>query len=274
MFFPFLPPNPTLTDRWGWLLYGLFDGMARDWRQRGLRHVHHGEITQRILGLWGRLRRVIARWEAGTLCPPPARGGTGGSSEGTPHPGPAPQGGREKPAWSVLPRRFGWLRALLRPQSQGPVIAFHYMLEEPEMKAIVAGAPREVGRILRPFCHLLGIETPAVLVLPKRIRKRGTSPRPSPRGGEGDGSRLSERDEAELARMTARFPDTPAARAAKRAIRRSMATGEPVDPRKMSAAALGYVLHPPRDGNCPLPEIGYGGRVFPPLPKGYVRPPG
>ena len=70
---------------------------------------------------------------------------------------------RKVPAWSVLPRKFGWLRALLTPPAQGYAVAFQFMLEEPEMKAIMAAAP-QVGRIIRPLCHILGIETPAELV--------------------------------------------------------------------------------------------------------------
>ena len=54
-----------LTERFGHLLYWLFEGMAADWRRRGLRHVHSGEITLRIGGLWRRFRSVVARWEAG-----------------------------------------------------------------------------------------------------------------------------------------------------------------------------------------------------------------
>ena len=165
---------------------------------------------------------------------------------------------RSVPAWSVLPRRFGWLRSLLTPEAQGHVVAFHFMLETPEMKAIIAAAP-QVGRIIRPFCHFLGIETPAELRLPKRKRVRRNA------------VRLAEKDEAELARRTARFPDTPPARAAKRALRR-MYAGKPVDLTKLSAVAYGYFVHPPRDGNCPPPEIGYGGRTFAPLPKDYEWP--
>ena len=58
------------------------------------------------------------------------------------------------------------------------------------------------------------------------------------------------------------------------AIAWSNRTGKPIDPRKIGAVAFGYVLHWPRDGNCPPPEIGYGGRMFPPLPKDYEGPKG
>ena len=56
------------------------------------------------------------------------------------------------------------------------------------------------------------------------------------------------------------------------AIRRSEATGKAIDVKKFHPVGFGYFLHPPRDGNCPPPEIGYGGR-WRPLPKDYEPPP-
>ena len=55
------------------------------------------------------------------------------------------------------------------------------------------------------------------------------------------------------------------------AIARSERTGKPIDPRKIGAVPYGYTLHWPRDGNCPPPEIGYGGRRRKP-PKDYKPP--
>ena len=163
----------------------------------------------------------------------------------------------------MLPRGLGWLLRRL-PDGVQQMIAFHELLADAEMRAIIAAAP-QVGRILRPFCDFLGLETPAELVLPKRVRvrRKDTLPRPPgsgpgaslPQSGEGDGRRL-------------RRPPDPREEAAA-AMRRSEATGEPIDPRTLSPAAYGCVLHWPRDGNCPPPEIGYGGRAFPPLPKDY-----
>ncbi len=161
--------------------------------------------------------------------------------------------------YKMLPLSAGTLASRLGP----------LLVEHPEMKAFVAEVPR-VGRLLRPICRMVGMEVPEYLALPKR--KKVTSPRPSPQSGEGEGKKargLSAADEEELRRITARFPDTPPARAAKRVWRR-MFEGKPVNLRRLSAVALGYVLHAPRDGNCPPPEIGYGGRSFPSLPKDYV----
>jgi len=87
---------------------------------------------------------------------------------------------------------------------------------------------------------------------------------------EKEPPRLSEADEEALRRITARFPDSPAGRTAKRVWRRAF-EGKPTDLTKLSAEALGLCLHPPRDDNCPPAKIGYGGR-WPRLPKDYVRP--
>jgi hypothetical protein len=320
----FLPANATLTDRFGHLLFWLFEGMALDWRRRGLRHVHHGEITQRVLGLWKRLRSVIERYQAGTLRPVVSRQSV--VSQSSSH-----ARSVERAGWRVLPRRFGWLKSLILPDRQYCVTSFNLLLlDDAEMQAIIAAAPAQIGRVLRPFCHLLGLEVPAELRLPKRrrVRKTGTSPRPSPHSGagegrlsphsgegegrlsphsgegearpsshsgEGEGRRCPHSGEGEappppLVRSAAQPPASAGEGAdgagggvprrrrrrtprevAEDAIRESERTGKPIDPTKIGAVAFGYTLHWPRDGNCPPPEIGYGGRRRRP-PKDY-RPP-
>ncbi len=161
---------------------------------------------------------------------------------------------------SLLPRAFGWLPKLL-PIGGGTLLGGvdSLLCNYPEMKAFAAEVP-QVGRILRPLCKMAGMKLPDYLALPKRKRVRKKKEPP----------RLSEEDEEELRRLTAWFPDTPPARRAKWAVRQTF-LGKPVDLTRMSAVARGYFLHPPRDGNCPPPEIGYGGR-WPRLPKDYVRP--
>ena len=68
------------------------------------------------------------------------------------------------------------------------------------MKAFVAEVP-QAGRMLRPICKMAGLKPPDWLALPKRaVRKKKEPPR------------LSEADEAELRRITAWFPDSPAGR--------------------------------------------------------------
>jgi hypothetical protein len=258
-----LPSNPTLIDRFGWLLYWLFEGLALDWRRRGLRHVHQGEIHQRILGLWKRLRSVLERHRAGTL-----RAATGRDTSARPSPQSAEGEGRAAgaqrmvPGWSVLPRTFGWLKSLLLPDRQYHVTAFNLLLHDnAEIQAVIAAAPAQIGRVLRPFCHFLGLEVPAELRLPKRRR------RPGLRRHAAAASRLRD-DAAEMIVPNRRLP---AREQAEDAIRRSEASGKPIDVRGFTAEANGWFLHPPRDGNCPPPKIGYAGRRRRP-PKDY-RPP-
>jgi hypothetical protein len=258
-----LPANATLIDRWGHLLYWLFEGMALDWRRRGLRHVHHPEICQRIVGMWKRLRSVIARFEAGKLRPPRARA----VRLLTLPPDPLPNGEGDsncRSGWrSVLPRRFGWLKSLISPERQHHVIAFNLLIhEDAEMQAIIAAAPAQIGRVLRPFCHFLGLAVPEALRLPKRVR----DPRLRRRRAAA-ASRLRDA-RSEMIVPNRRLPPREQA---EDAVRRSEATGKPIDVRRFSAVAYGWFVHPPRDGNCPPPEIGYGGRLRP-LPKDYNPP--
>ena len=151
----------------------------------------------------------------------------------------------------MLPRRFGWLKSLILPDRQWCVTQFNCVLyDNAEMQAVIAAAPGQIGRVLRPFCHFLGLEVPAELRLPRRrrVRRKDTSPPPQPspaRAGEG----ANGADRAKRRRRTPR-------EIAEAAIARSEATGKPIDPRKIGAVAFGYVLHWPRDGNCPPPEIG------------------
>ena len=173
---------------------------------------------------------------------------------------------RLRPA-SVLPRAFAWLPKML-PWSGGTLLGGveSLLLNFPEMRAFAAECP-QVRRILRPICTMAGLKAPDYLALPRRRGGRAVAapppdgavapppPRPSPVEGEGEKRRR-------------RTPREVAAAAMERARR----TGKPIDPRRIGAVAFGYVLHWPRDGNCPPPEIGYGGRTFTPLPKDYVRP--
>jgi hypothetical protein len=162
----------------------------------------------------------------------------------------------------TLLRRVGWLGRLM-PRVERTV--FLPLLNDPEMQAIFERAP-QVGRILRPWCRVFELEMPEWLKLPKRVRvrRKDTSPRPSPHSGEEEAKHSGEGEEKRRRRRTAR-------EIAAEAIARSERTGKPIDPGKIGAVAYGYTLHWPRDGNCPPPEIGYGGRRRR-LPKDYKPP--
>jgi hypothetical protein len=212
---------------------------------------------QRIRRLERRFIALLAMWRAGTLA------AVVGRDEVTPHRGPPPQEGRgkkQRAGWG-FPRGRGWISRVLAPMT-GPHCVGTLCLawEEPEMAEFYAVAP-QLGRILRPLAHMIGAPLPVWLQLPKRarVRKAHPSPRPSPTRGEGEGEmiipnrRLPPREQAEDA------------------MRRSMASGKPIDLKKFKPEAFGWWAHPPRDGNCPPPKIGYGGRLRP-LPKDYKPP--
>ena len=289
-------PGFTLADQLIWIVDCFLRAMRADACTRRLGSLSFA-IWVRVKGLERRFCTLYGLWKAGRV--PAVRGRRGDTSprpspqsregERTPTPigplhGPIPRlagegangaGGanaapfdpqandaasldrvRTRPM-SVLPRRFRWLQKLLpmsAPALAGGVESL--LWNYPEMKEFVADCP-QAGRILRPLCTMAGLKVPEWLALPKRVRKKAAL-------------RLSEEHEAELARLTARFPDTPPARAAKRVLRRMFA-GLPVNWEGLSDVARGYVMHPPRDDNCPPPEIGYGGRWRRP-PKDYAPP--
>ena len=130
--------------------------------------------------------------------------------------------------------------------------------EEAEMRAFHDAAP-QVGRILRPLAHMIGAPVPEWLRLPRRVL-----------GAEARRRRAvaAARRRDERAEMIVPNRRLPAKEQAEDAARRSEEFGKPIDTRKFTPAALGWFLHPPRDGNCPPPEIGYGGRR-PRPPKDY-----
>jgi len=269
----FTDPGFTLADQLFWIVECFRKAMWAEPRTRGLGALSVA-IWVRVKRFERRFSRLYAMWKAGTLPPPrpsPASAGEGanGADRAVAHPPPRPfpsrgegevaaqDAARERPA-SVLPRAFRWLQKML-PISAGTLAAGvdSIMWNYPEMKQFAADCP-QVGRILRPLARMAGLKVPDYVALPKRKRKKRAL-------------RLSDEHEAELARLTARFPDTPPARSAKRALRRMFA-GLPVNWDGLSAVARGYVVHPPRDENCPPPEIGYGGRRRP-LPTDYKPPP-
>jgi hypothetical protein len=236
---------------------------------------------------WNRIRRLerrfnalVAQWRAGTLRAVVSRQWSVVSEKMTPQPGPPPQGEREssqRAGWA-FPRGRGWVVRLLAPVTgQQCVGTLCLAWEDPEMAEFFAVAP-QVGKILRPLAGMIGAPLPAWLKLPKRarIRKEDTSPRPSPRSGEGGemghlraaaASRLRD-DRGEMIVPNRRLP---AREQAEDAMRRSEASGKPIDLAKFKPEAFGWWAHPPRDGNCPPPKIGYGGRRRRP-PKDYEPP--
>ena len=187
----------------------------------------------RIRRLERRFNALVAQWRAGTL---PAVGVVR-SLEPTPHPDPPPQGGREKKpraAW-VFPRGRGWVVRLLAPVT-GPHCVGTLCLawEEAEMAALHAAAP-QVGRILRPLAHMIGARVPEWLQLPKRVRvrRKDASRRTVVRGEQrwAEAHPTAHPTTRRDARSELIIPNRrlPAKEQADDALRRSEASGKPID---------------------------------------------
>ena len=114
-------------------------------------------IWSRLGRIAKRLARIFAQLEAGTLKPPRKRP----PATRKPAARPPPPDGKK------LPRGFGWLVPLV------PGIGFgrgrlEALLAAPEMQALLEATP-QLGRQLRPLCHMFGLRPlPPLLQLPPR----------------------------------------------------------------------------------------------------------
>ena len=164
----------SATDRFALLIEALCASVAAS-HARGLA----GPV---IVLIWGRLRRMAARFAAATAIP----AAPGRASRPVPS-RPAPSRPRAE-CRPRLPGGFGWLIRL------SPAAACHggqlqRLLADPEMAALLATPPR-MGRLLRPLCRMLAIEPPpGLLAPPDRARRpaaraaapwEAATPTPSP----------------------------------------------------------------------------------------------
>src|SRR5271165_2807973 len=114
MFIVPLSPNPTLAERFHWLVECMFHSTSSE---NCRRHTMDWPLAL-AMGRWGRRLRnrfaaLYAQWKAGTLpAPRPAPDPIGGAARRERSAGKADQ--RRKPG--VLPRAFAWLHRLF-PES-------------------------------------------------------------------------------------------------------------------------------------------------------------
>ncbi len=99
-----------------------------------------GEIGRRMAG-------IAARFQAGRV-----------RRRSVPVRGEAAVAVRRASGPRVWPRRFGWLVQRVGFEAAGFGCQLRAVLETPEMVALLAASP-EAGRVLRPLCRALAIET-------------------------------------------------------------------------------------------------------------------
>ena len=163
--------NPTLslTDRFAAIIRGLRNDVCVRGFQTGLNQLLLALISTRLTRIVERFAAIVSRDRANPAQPAetPAR-----------KPRPAP---KRKPAPLRLPYHFAWLLRLVPPTiTQGNAavngrIGIQSLLDDPELLALIA-RNRAAGRLLRPLCHMLGIQPPPLLRRPKRQR----TPNPTP----------------------------------------------------------------------------------------------
>ena len=128
----------------------------------------HRALTPLLVAVWGRiarmrarLERLVALWRAGKL-PKPRMARDRQADKPADEPA-----GRPARAKQSYPSSRGWLAARVWEATafRGQL---EHLLSREDCLAFLAAVP-QAGRILRPLCHMLGVET-----MPEVIRK----PRP------------------------------------------------------------------------------------------------
>ncbi len=207
-----LSATASLTDRFAWLFDGLCKAIGAEAHKHRMEAALAWAVWNRVRVLGERFIALAARARAGTL-----------TARRTPYPNLPPQGGTEREAQAGaasgpaagsrdarcgptarLPREFGWVTTVL-PRTGQFAGVLSWLLRDPEVAALVETAP-EAGRILRPLCHLLGVQAPEFL---RRGYGAAEGPPPHPTPGSilgsspGTGASLpppgAERNEAPVA---------------------------------------------------------------------------
>jgi len=129
------------------VIHGL-RGSVGAWSLQGWLNAALGLLLYRRLGeICGRMERLMARFEAGTLRRCASRAA----------PECAVRVRRAAPR-RIWPSSFGWLVKAASWQAAGFGSQLRAALAEPKMQAMLAAAP-QAARILRPLCRALAIET-------------------------------------------------------------------------------------------------------------------
>jgi len=150
---------PGITAR----LAGILGGLAALIARAFLRHPVH---VVHIVPLWNYIGRTARRFTctldrlaAGTLRPR------------IPRPSRKPAGSAaalRKPRG--YPTTHAWLRATLVQEANAFGSQLTHLLDQPETRALLAAAP-QAARLLRPICHMLGIQPEAL--------RRPSAPKPA-----------------------------------------------------------------------------------------------
>ncbi len=146
-------------------------------------------VYARLININRRFQALMVQIRAGTLREPRVRGPREAARRQARRaeraamdpPPPRPPPHRELPLaygpMAPLPRDFGYVLRLV-PWHAAPLAAqMRILLEKPEMAEIIAATPR-LQRLLRPLCHMLGIQTEGLVPPPPSRAARGEAGTP------------------------------------------------------------------------------------------------
>ena len=169
---------PNVAILFSTILTGLRAAVANSSALRSVNPAHAERVRARtalLVFVWGRIGRManrfdnlFARWRASTLPnrtlakPRPSRAG----QPTTPH---------ER---SKIPAGRAWLVGVVGYEAAGRASQLQHLLAHPDMAEFLHAAP-QAGRILRPLCHMLGIDPPAGIATPP-ARSPPAPSRPAP----------------------------------------------------------------------------------------------
>ncbi|MBV9655642.1 MAG: hypothetical protein JOZ42_13885 [Acetobacteraceae bacterium] len=163
-----IAPAQSLTERFAFAVELVLRGFS-------LSLPKSREVGPLAVSTWNRLKRLVARFsalvaavEAGRL---PVRRAPAAAR--TPRQlAPESQNKAQAPMQAAkLPNAYGWLLTLA-PELNTRIgrAQIETLIADPALLALLGKAP-QAGRILRPLCHMLRIEPPQFLRLPRRPRR-------------------------------------------------------------------------------------------------------
>ena len=160
-------PAPVPIERFAWFVRALVQAVVTRALYQFIVQPQAGWVIGRLQTARDKFRRLAERIAAGTYQPREIV--TRGAS---------PPPATRSPARQVVPRRRGWLAELLpdAPRYRGFLLG---LIHEPETQKLIAAAPAEMARLLRPICWMLKADPPPFLARPPRPRRPAT-PRPPP----------------------------------------------------------------------------------------------
>jgi hypothetical protein len=167
------PPPCPAAERFGALLQYVSEAVGKrsGW---ALTPLLIGLIATRLRTIKWRFLHLAARIAAGTYKPPIRSAAPRRNPAGQPRPAPPKD---------PLPRKFGWLRPLIVPETVAFAGLLHGLFQDPEMVALMQAAPDALGRPIRSLCRMLGVRPPPAVALPPRrkpVRRVREQPPPDP----------------------------------------------------------------------------------------------